>query len=370
MKVLHVGKFYPPVPGGMERVVQSLCAATRGRLESEVLAFNTRAATVEEVVDGVRVTRVGRWLSAGSVPVAPAFASYLARTKADVMIVHEPNPFALTAYLLARPRIPLAVWFHSEVVRPRLQYRMFYAPVARGVYPHARRFIVSSPALAASAAALRPYRDRVSVIPFGVDVSGWRPDAATCRRAAEIRGGDPAMRVLFAGRHVAYKGVDVLIDATASLPVSLTVAGDGPMRRTWERRVGRSSRVRPVRFTGNVSDAELRAEMLACDVFVLPSVTPAEAFGFVQLEAMACGKPVVSTALASGVPWVNRDGYTGLVVPPGDVNALRNALGRLIADPGERDRLGEQGRARARDEFGIQAMADRLVALCAEVAAA
>lgn len=107
----------------------------------------------------------------------------------------------------------------------------------------------------------------------------------------------------------------------------------------------------------------------ACDVFVLPSTTRAEAFGVVQTEAMACGKPVVSTALPSGVPWVNRDGETGLVVPPGDAPGLAAALTRLAGDAGLRQGMGERGRQRVLDEFTADRMASRAVDLCREVMA-
>ena len=166
------------------------------------------------------VTRVGTWGSAGSVPIAPAFPAHLASVEADVMILHEPNPWALLSYAAVRPRLPLAIWFHSDVVRPALQYQLFYAPVARPAYRAARRFLVSSPALAEHAAALQPFRDRVTVIPFGIDVDGWRPSDAVRRRADEIRRAAGRPIVLFAGRHVPYKGVPVLIEAAAPLDVS------------------------------------------------------------------------------------------------------------------------------------------------------
>ena len=118
-------------------------------------------------------------------------------------------------------------------------------------------------------------------------------------------------------------------------------------------------------FPGEVDDEELRAHLVACDMFVLPSVTRAEAFGYVQLEAMACGKPVISTALPTGVPWVNE---SGLVVPVGDVEALRAAIARLTADPALAARAGRTGEARARAEFSMSAMGDRLVAVCHELA--
>jgi glycosyltransferase involved in cell wall biosynthesis len=140
------------------------------------------------------------------------------------------------------------------------------------------------------------------------------------------------------------------------------------MRATLERLVLSQSPRATFEFTGELSDEELRARMHACDVFVLPSVTPAEAFGFVQLEAMAAGKPVVSTRVRSGVPWVNRHGQSGVIVEPGDVEGLRRTLAALIADRELRAQLGAGGGERVREQFGIRDMADRFVALCEEVA--
>ena len=164
LKVLHVGKYYPPVPGGMERVVQTLCGVTRDRLDSRVLVFHKERSTINEVIDGVPVTRVGTLGQAGSVPIAPALASHLRRADADLMIVHEPNPWALLSMLVATTRIPFAIWFHSDVIRPRLQYRLFYAPIARPAYEGARRFVVSSPLLAAASPVLSRYSAKTSVI--------------------------------------------------------------------------------------------------------------------------------------------------------------------------------------------------------------
>jgi glycosyltransferase involved in cell wall biosynthesis len=369
LRVLHVGKYYPPVPGGMEQVVQMLCTVARDRLDSRVLAFDRGASTIEEVVDGVPVTRVATLGQAGSVPVAPTFAAHLRRSDADVMIVHEPNPWALLSMLIARPRIPYAIWFHSDVVRPKLQYRLFYAPVARPAYDGARRFVVSSPALAAESPVLKRYSERVAVIPFAIDASAWETTPAIAGRAADLRAAAGRPIVLFLGRLVAYKGVDVLIKAAAPLPVHLVIAGDGPMRGTWTRSAAAHHDCAIVTFPGALTDDDVKAWMHAADMLVLPSITSAEAFGMVQLEAMASGTPVISTSVASGVPWVNRHGETGLVVPPGDVQALRTAIDALATDGSLRARLGAGGVSRARSEFTMAAMADRLVAMCQAVAA-
>ena len=364
LKVLHVGKFYPPVPGGIERVVQSLCAVAKGRLESSVLAFNISSRTIHEVVDGISVTRVGNWGSAGSVSIAPSFARHVQQAQADLMILHEPNPWALLSFAVARPRPPLAIWFHSDVVRPKLQYDLFYAPIARPAYRQARRFLVSSPTLA-QAAALQPYRDRVTVVPFGIDADRWRPTPAIQQRAAEIRALAGQALLVFAGRHVSYKGVPVLIEAAAPFDVTVAILGDGPMRAEWTRLAAQQRGPARFVFRGEVDDDEMRAHLVAARMLVLPSVTRAETFGFVQLEAMACATPVISTSVPTGVPWVNQ---TGLVVPPGDAASLRNAIAALVADPALARKLGAAGQVRARTEFSLKQMGDRFVAACESIA--
>lgn len=351
-RVLHVGKFYPPHHGGMERVLETICQVSGGLVDSRVLVANVSRDTVEEEVAGIRVTRVGTIGAAGSVHVAPAFARHLRRARADLIVLHEPNPWALLSYAIARPGPPLAIWYHSDVVRPALQYALFYAPMARIAYSRARRFVVSSPALAASAVALAPYQSRVSIIPFGIDPAPWR-------RPEEPPAAGPPF-VLFAGRHVDYKGVDVLLRALHESAAHAVIAGDGPKRAAWERLsrdLGLNGRVT---FAGEVPDRELRRLMHACTALVLPSVTQAEAFGYVQLEAMAAGKPVISTDVPTGVSWVNQDGRTGLVVRAGDSGALREAIDRLTADAALAGRLGAAGRGRVEEEFTLDRLRDRL----------
>jgi glycosyltransferase involved in cell wall biosynthesis len=350
-QVLHVGKFYPPHHGGMERVLETLCQVSRGFVESRVLVANASARTVEEDVGGIPVTRVGTIGAAGSVHVAPSFALHLRRARADLIVLHEPNPWALLSYAIARPRAPLAIWYHSDVVRPALQYALFYAPMARIAYSRARRFVVSSPALAANATALGPYQSRVSIIPFGIDPAPWR-------RADPPEGAAPF--VLFAGRHVDYKGVDVLLRALDGSAAHAVIAGDGPRRGAWERLARELGLNGRVTFTGEVPDRELHRLMHACTALVLPSVTQAEAFGYVQLEAMAAGKPVISTDVPSGVSWVNQDGRTGFVVRAGDPDALRAAIDQVTTDALLAARLGAAGRARVEEEFTIERLRDRL----------
>jgi rhamnosyl/mannosyltransferase len=132
---------------------------------------------------------------------------------------------------------------------------------------------------------------------------------------------------------------------------TLLVAGDGERRDELERQASVLGVDDRVRFLGYVGDDRLLDCYSVADVFVLPSVEPSEAFGIVQLEAMAHGLPVVNTDLPSGVPWVSQDGRTGLTVPPRDPEALATAVRRLLEDESLRERFGENARRRVETEF-------------------
>jgi len=359
ISVLHVGKYYPPAPGGMERVVQLLCEGEQVNTDSHALVANTEAVTTREPWRGIAVTRIASVGSIGSVGVCPGFPLALWRARRDVTVLHEPNPLAIVSDWIAMQGGPLVVWFHSEVIRPQWKYRLMYRPFLRRVLRRASRIVVSSPNLAQHAVELQDFRDKCVVIPFGIDTGRLQRTAAVEARAAAIAKQFPGPRILFVGRLVPYKGVDVLLRALRDVQATVQIVGDGPLRASLEAEAARTGLASRVSFLGHLSDDEVVAHLHACDLFALPSTTRAETFGVVQLEAMACGKPVVSTNLPTGVPWVNRHGETGLVVEPGDASALAAALNTLIANPIARERMGARARSRVADEFSV----DRMVSL-------
>ena len=354
-RILHAAKLYPPAGGGMETVLRDLCDGTAREWHVEVVAANDRSETRRERCGAVDVVRVAAWGQAASVPLCPSLPFELWRHRADCVVLHEPNPIAGTALFLRTPAPRLVIWHHSDLVRP------WWAPptygrVQRALYRRAECVIVSSPALATESRLVRHAR-RVVVIPFGVALERYEHvEVASRLRADEALAAVPGPRMLFVGRLVYYKGLEVLLNAMSRCAGSLVIVGQGPLDGALRSLVTEKRLGGRVLFAGHVPDADLPAFYQACDVFVLPSIARTEAFGVVQIEAMAAGRPVISTKLPTGVPWVNQDGVSGLVVTPGDAEALGDALGRLFEDSALRQRLGEGARRRAQALFSRERM--------------
>ncbi len=255
--------------------------------------------------------------------------------------------------------------YHSDIVRQE-RLLALYRPLLRHVLERVDLIVASSPDMVEHSDFLRPMAEKCRVVPFGIDVERFSGSPALTTGAAGLRAAHSRPVVLFVGRLIYYKGVDVLLRAMAHVEADLVLVGRGPLEsdlRALAARLGIAGRVSFVPF---LDAPRLAAWYHAADVFCLPSVARSEAFGLVQLEAQAAGTPVVSTRLTTGVPFVNQDGVTGLTVPPGDADALAAALNRLLEDEALRLRLGTQGRDRVRREFTIGRMVERTVAVYEE----
>jgi len=355
LRVLHLGKYYPPVKGGIETVVETLCRGESTWVDSSALVINDGPQTVVERCDGVEVMRVGSHARVGAVSLAPALPLRLARAEADVLVLHEPNPMALVAYFLARPRTPLVVWYHSEVIRSAWKYRLLYEPFLEFALRRAVRIVVASPPMR-DVPALARHRDKCVVVPFGLDLDRYRHGHTASPQVEHDPAATRRPTFLFVGRLVAYKGIDVFLKALQGIDANAAIVGTGPLRASLECMASDLGVADRVRFLGEVSGDELLELYRACDAFVLPSVTRQEAFGMVQLEAMLHGRPVISTDLGTGVSWVNQHERTGLVVRPGDAEGLRHAMRRLIDDEELRRRCGAAARTRVLSDFNAERM--------------
>ena len=172
--------------------------------------------------------------------------------------------------------------------------------------------------------------------------------------------------LLFVGRLRYYKGLDWLIRALPQIDARLAVVGIGPMAAEWKALATQEGVADRIAWLGETPDADLPALYHLADLFVLPASHASEAFGLVQVEAMAAGVPCVCTELGTGTSYVNQDGVTGRVVPPRDPAALAAAINDLLADPARRAEMSTAARARVAAEFDLDVMVERVMALYEE----
>ncbi len=366
LRVCHLGKYYPPAPGGIENHVQTLAQAqARAGADVRVFCVNHGAGPTAVERDGpVAVTRFGRSASAAKLDACPDLIRALAGVEADLLHLHVPNPTMILALLRARPAAPVVVTYHSDVIRQRLLAAAF-RPLERLAYRRVRAVLTTSPGYPAGSPFLRRYADRLETLPHGIDLEPYAaPSAADRAEAAAIRdrhaGGGPLW--VGCGRLVYYKGFLVAIRALAHVPGTLVIVGEGPDRPRLEAEADRLGVRDRLVLAGGVP--RLAPYYLAADAFWFSSNARSEAFGLVQVEAMASGCPVLNTAIPhSGVDWVSRHEETGLTVPMDDPAALAAAARRLLAEPGLRDRLAAAARDRAAREFDHRVMAERSLAI-------
>ncbi|OAF19618.1 glycosyltransferase [Bradyrhizobium neotropicale] len=350
--VLHIFKiYYPDLFGGTLTVIRDICASLKDSFASAVLTCS-QSAKRHEVINDVEVERVHSYGNLLSLPAAPTYPWRLWRKIADhdLLALHAPFPLAdlVFAFGLGRKR-PLVVHWHADIVT-HAGLRWLIEPLMRRTLQHAKAIIVSDRVLVDHTPLLREFEDKCHVVPFGIDttVYDWP-------KIEPHHVNDRGRLVLACGRLVPYKGFDVLIRAAVNRKFEVWIIGEGVERPRLEQLIRELGVGDRVRLLGSVNDCERIKLMCLADVFVMPSVTNAETFGLVQLEAMAAGRPVVNTALDTAVPRVARHGMEAITVLPGDAEMLGEAIDTLIRDPERRRRMGLSARTRAVTRYSATA---------------
>ena len=364
MHVVLLSKAYPPWIGGIEKHVQQLAEGLSARgIDITVIACSPDRKRRFDRKDNLKVLQVPRFGTFRSLPLSPGAFRALSKTEADIIHVHHPYPLGLLSYLLCGHARPLVITWHSDIVRQKILLR-FFQPFQTRCLQRASSVIVTSPPLMENSAFLRGFHDKCISIPLGIDLEEFDSLLKT-EKALETREeiSHRLPSLLFVGRLVGYKGLDVLLEAMPKVSATLLVVGEGPLLSIYRTRVQELVLEDRVVFLGSVTDEELAGLYAGCSVFVLPSISNNEAFGIVQLEAMAAGRPVVSTNLPTGVPYVNESDVTGFVVPARDSESLAEALNRLLDKPELAERMGRQGRLRVETEFQLSQMIDRTLSV-------
>jgi glycosyltransferase involved in cell wall biosynthesis len=353
-RVLQVGKFYPPFKGGMETHLRDLSQELCRLLEVKILVANDANYSADELVDGIEVKRVGNWFDFASAPICPGMVRAMRDSRADIVHLHLPNPVAVLCYLVSGHRGKLVVTYHSDIVRQRLLGKAF-EPLQNMILSKADAVIVTSPNYIESSPVLDVFRRKCHVVPHGIIAEKYREyDEREVRRLRRQYG---ERVILGVGRLVYYKGFEYLIRALPKVDARLIIIGSGPLKNRLEEIARESGVAERVALLGQVED--VTPYYHAADIFVLSSVARSEAFGIVQLEAMACGKPVVNTWLDSGVPYVSLNGLTGLTVPPQNPHALADAMNILLESAKLRERYGRAAARRVESEFSLDLMVQR-----------
>ncbi len=356
MRILQLAKYYWPRSGGMERVVQGLAEGfvERGH-EVEVVAVTAFGDPRPGEKRRASVTRAWSFAPVGTQELAPAYITAAWR-RADVIHLHHPHSLADVAYALRPSLAPLVVTQHADYPSAKYKIPGWYA------LKRAEAIVVPSSAHIALSRELKGFENKVEVIPFGIDQARWE-------LVPPPPPGNPP-RAIFIGRLEKWKGVDFLLRALAEVPeLRLDIVGTGPERHRLET-LGRALAVMDrVKFWGEYPDEDLPRRMADADFLVLPSVSVDEMFGMVLLEAMAAGRPVITTAVPSGVREVNVPGVTGLEVGIRNVHALAVAMRTLAEDPFLRTRMGLAGKARVQERFTVDRMTESYLDLYRRVRA-
>jgi len=349
----------------MESVLYDLCHELKDKVDLRVLVAGRRGPTRIEVNNGVEVIRVGSLGMIFSTSICPTMVYWIKRFPADIVQIHHPNPMANISYLLSNQRGKLIVLYQSDIVRQRVTYKL-YVPFMMRMFERADRIIVTSANYLESSPLLVRFKEKCVLIPLGIDVHRFKKGGGESKIAA-VRSQYGGKIVLFVGRLTHYKGVPYLLEAMKKVSGRLLIIGKGDLEGQLKNYAAQNSLSTKVHFLGELGEDEMVPFFHACDLLVLPSITRNEAFGLVQLEAMACCKPVVSTYLNTGVPYVNQNGKTGLIVPPRDSRALAGAINRLLEDESLSTRMGIEGRRRVEREFTKERMARETLKLYDEV---
>ena len=356
LRVLHAYKVFPPdVVGGITEVIAYIAEGMAPRHESSVLVTRSRGWGRRYTFGTIPVEALCSFGTLLSTPIAPSFPFVLAKRsrKADLVALHQPFPLNDIGVALGLPcEIALVVHWHGEIVRQRSLTGLL-APLIRHTLARAQRIIVSHPTLVSASPFLAVHAEKCAVIPYGIDVAYWAElDDAQRRRVEELRARYPRL-VIATGRLVPYKGFDVLIEALRRVDATAVIVGEGPLRPDLLRLAQQRGVAERLILAGMLSRDDLKVHLHAAQLYAFPSVGTAEAFGIVQLEAMAVGLPIVNTDLPTAVPHVARHGLEALTVPPSDPAALAAAIAQLLADHALGQRLGAAGRRRAAAEYDL-----------------
>lgn len=366
MKILHIGKYYPPFHGGIENVNYDLVEGIANKgYEIDVLVINHNNEDHPHKKK-YRVIRKNLLCNIFSQPVSFSYLlEILTKSKKyDIVHIHLPNPLAtLPLFFLRLKKTKMVLHWHCDIVEQKLMH-FLYSPLEYLILKKARTVVTTSGNYAKSSKVLKKFASKTTTVPIGID------NLKVLRSSPildKIRNQNPGKQFVFGlGRLVRYKGFKFLVEASKSLndDTLVVIGGKGPLENELKEIIVKNNLEKKVFLVGRIPDNELGYFFQQCSIFCFPSITKNEAFGVSQLEAMAFGKPIVSTNIpGSGVSWVNKNMESGLIVPPMDSQSISKAINTLLDDKKLYGELSKGAKKRFEEQFTKDKMVDDFIEL-------
>lgn len=341
MKITEINKLYHPWVGGVETHVKDIAEGINQSFDVNVICCNSQKKTVTSTINGIKITKYSSWGILFSQPISLSLIKHLKNHGADILHFHLPNPWGVLAYFLARPKGKILITWHSDIIKQKT-ILFFYKPLLYWFLKTAEKIIVTSPNMAKNSPFLKTFQSKIKVIPLGIDPKEYqiKPFKKKHERFA-----------LFVGRLTYYKGVIELIEALKKSDIKLIMIGEGPLKPHIKKSAQMLIQKKQLILLPFQKKDTLNKYFNHCEFFILPSTHASEAFGIVQLEAMIYEKPVISTNLPTGVPFVNQHRNTGLIVEPGNIDDLVQAMNVLWNNHNLRRIYGENAKKRCLELF-------------------
>lgn len=367
MRILHVFKTYlPETVGGIEQVIYQICQSGIAHgIESHVLTLSAKPEPSDLMLAEHHVHRAKLDLQLASTGFSYSVWGRLKAlaAEADVVNYHFPWPFMDVLHFAARIKKPTVVTYHSDIIRQKHLLKL-YRPLMHRFLGSVDRIVAASPNYLATSDVLTHYRDKTSIIPYGLDKAAYPVPSPA--RSAQWRQRFGERFFLFVGVMRYYKGLHILLEAAKGTGYPIVIVGSGPLELEL-RAQAQALGLNHVHFVGRVDDDDKVALLQLCSAMVFPSHLRSEAFGISLLEGAMYGKPMISSEIGTGTSYINVHNQTGLVVPPSDPQAFRAAMRTLWDNPPLAAQMGLQAERRYEQLFTAERMGQQIAALYREL---
>lgn len=355
MKLLMMVKSFQPIIGGVETAVYELARGLSKKYSITILTVSEDKNFRREEKDGFEVIKTPRFAKILSTPLSINYPFGVKKiiNSADIIHLHSPHPIGEFSLLIFPPPKKLLITFHFDIAKQKY-LNFIYQPLVKSLFEKSERIVFSNPNIINSSNILSNFSAKCVQIPYGITIDKYVLNDKDKLIVKKMKEKYHRPVILFVGRLVYYKGVQYLIKAMQKVDANCIIIGDGPLKKSLMKMVDKLCLSDRIEFKPHLPHNELLLNFSMSDIFVLPSVARAEAFGMVLLEAMTYGKPLVTTELGTGTSYININGKTGFVVPPSDAEALSRAINALISDETTRRSMGENAVKRVREAFNIE----------------